>query len=101
MPQRKYWDLSDREFQTMYLLDAMERQEFLAHDDLDVEELCRESQQQIIKTFLWFGGLCPNDKEKIWPKLCAGLVKLQALQDSNRERAQRMLARLGAVEEAV
>jgi hypothetical protein len=91
-PALKYFEPTDKQREAELWIDVVDRRDFLfAHDDLSIEELIRESNGQMIKLFLWFGGLSTNDKNRIWPKLDAALTKLDAQRLRNAVRAQRMI----------
>jgi hypothetical protein len=89
-----YVEPTDAEWNTKFLLPAMERKEFLETEkDLSCEWLVGECEDQLLETFTWFLGLTWEDQQRVAHRLKEGLAKVSALRERNRERAQRMLER--------
>ena len=98
---KTYVEPTDAEWNTKFLLLAMERKEFLETEkDLSCEWLVGECEDQLLELFTWFLGLTWEDQQRVAHRLKEALARVSVLHDSNRERAQRMIERQEKIERA-
>jgi hypothetical protein len=82
------------EWRTKFLTAAEERRKRLENEKLTIEELLEEHEDQLAEAFAYFLCLSPEQQQRCAQQFKDGLERVMALRERNRERAQRMLARI-------
>jgi hypothetical protein len=90
-----YVEPTDLEWTQEYLFASSKRKDQLDEEALTISELIELHNNELLDLFEWYLGQPWELQQKCAKQLKAGLAKVRAARDRNKERARKMLAKRG------